>query len=282
MPQFLFIDLPNFRIRDAHGHGVSLSYKQLGQIIAQYQYVRSGLRSIEYADLCASLVFAAGETDLWKSYTTSTTTAAAPPATSSSSSRGRGSGSRNSNSTAAAVAATAETTMMVHAEENMLLAYHQSFDSPGAYPIVDALLLSSKPCSNCLGYFAPPSPSGKVCKLPSAGIPSFKGKFTPRSDRTYTPVFCLASSSSQDPTVGYELWMQLGGMWAADFVAEGTLASSPDVARGQMYYLMMMQEHGGAAAAPWFALNGQEAMTDAEVAEAISRQGVAATYWIGR
>ncbi|KAK8019066.1 hypothetical protein PG990_004204 [Apiospora arundinis] len=246
MPQFLFIDLPNFRLRDAHGHGVSLSYKQLGQIIAQYQYVRSGLRSIEYADLCASLVFAAGETDIWTSYTTSTTTAAAPPATSSSSSRGHGSGSRNSNSTAAAVAATAETTTMVHAEENMLLAYHQSFDSPGAYPIVDALLLSSKPCSNCLGYFVPPLTLG------------------------------------QDPTVGYELWMQLGGMWAADFIAEGTLASSPDVARGQMYYLMMMQEHGGAAAAPWFALNGQETMTDAEVAEAISRQGVAATYWIGR
>ncbi|KAK6866358.1 hypothetical protein PG995_002886 [Apiospora arundinis] len=81
--------------------------------------------------------------------------------------------------------------------------------------------------------------------------------------------------------MGYELWMQLGGLWAADFVAEGTLASSPNVARGQMYYLMM-QEHGGAAAAPWFALNGQETMTDAEVAEAISRQGVAATYWIGR
>ncbi|KAK8041693.1 hypothetical protein PG993_006216 [Apiospora rasikravindrae] len=290
MPQFLFIDLPNFRIRDAHGHGVSLSYKQLGHVIALYQYVRSGLRSTEYADLCASLVFAAGETDIWTSYTTSSESAAAPSitaATSSSSfSVGSGSGRGGSN-TDPGVAGTAATTTSttIHAEENMLLAYHQSFDSPGAYPIVDALLLSSKPCSSCMGYFTPSSASVKTCKLP--GTPSFRAKFTPRSDRTYTPVFYLSSSSSSypsssacDPTQTYETWMQLGTMWAADFIAEGRLASSLEVARGQMYYLM--PDYASSGSSPWFALNDQETMPDAEVAEAIVRQGVSATYWIGR
>ncbi|KAK8081276.1 hypothetical protein PG996_000057 [Apiospora saccharicola] len=271
MPQFLFIDLPNFRIRDAHGHSVSLSYKQLGHVIALYQYVRSGLRSTEYADLCASLVFAAGETDIWTSYATSSEAPA--PATTNLTS-GSGSGGASSSSQAAAAATTTTTT--IHAEENMLLAYHQSFDSPGAYPIVDALLLSSKPCSSCMGYFVPTSAAGKTCKLPAT--PSFRAKFTPRSDRTYTPVFYLSSSpsTSYDPTQSYETWAQLGGMWAADFVAEGRLASSLEVARGQMYYLMPD------SASPWFALNDQEAMSDAEVAEAIVRQGVSATYWIGR
>ncbi|KAK7908825.1 hypothetical protein PG985_016128 [Apiospora marii] len=270
MPQFLFIDLPNFRIRDAHGHSVSLSYKQLGHVIALYQYVRSGLRSTEYADLCASLVFAAGETDIWTSYATSSEATA--PATTGSTGGSSGSGAHPDQTAAAAAPATTT----IHAEENTLLAYHQSFDSPGAYPIVDALLLSSKPCASCMGYFVPSSASGKTCKLPST--PSFRAKFTPRSDRTYTPVFYLSSSpsSSYDPTQGYETWAQLGGMWAADFVAEGRLASSLEVARGQMYYLMPD------SASPWFALNDQETMSDAEVAEAIVRQGVAATYWIGR
>ncbi|KAK8090417.1 hypothetical protein PG997_005378 [Apiospora hydei] len=301
MPQFLFIDLPNFRIRDSHGHGVTLSYKQLGHVIALYQYVRSGLRSTEYADLCASLVFAAGETDIWTSYTTSSesaataaTSAAAPATTSSSSSSGGGNGSvggrsgvNPSTSAVAAAAAAAATTTTIHAEENMLLAYHQAFDSPGAYPIVDALLLSSKPCSSCMGYFAPSAASGKTCKLPG-GTPAFRAKFTPRSDRTYTPVFYLSSSSTSssssfassaagyDPTQTYETWMQLGGMWAADFVAEGRLASSLEASRGQMYYLL--PESGS----PWFALNDQETMSDAEVAEAVVRQGVSVAYWIGR
>lgn len=274
MPQFLFIDLPNFRIRDAHGHSVPLSYKQLGNIIALYQYVRSGLRSTEYADLCVSLVFAAGETDIWTSYATSSEAAAAAPVTNSSTS-GAGSGrSGGANPNQAAAAPTTMTT--IHAEENMLLAYHQSFDSPGAYPIVDALLLSAKPCSSCMGYFAPSSAAGKTCNLFST--PSFRAKFTPRSDRTYTPVFYLSSSpsSSSDPAQSYETWAQLGGMWAADFIAEGRLASSLEVARGQMYYLMPD------SASPWFALNDQETMSDAETAEAIVRQGVSATYWIGR
>lgn len=235
MPQFLFIDLPNFRIRDAHGHSVSLSYKQLGHVIALYQYVRSGLRSTEYADLCASLVFAAGETDIWTSYATSSE-AQAPATTASSSGGGSSRSGTNPDQTVAAAPATTT----IHAEENMLLAYHQSFDSPGAYPIVDALLLSSKPCSSCMGYFAPASASGKTCKLPST--PSFRAKFTPRSDRTYTPVFYLSSppspSASYDPTQSYETWAQLGGMWAADFAAEGRLASSREVARGQVYYLL--------------------------------------------
>ncbi|KAK7952776.1 uncharacterized protein PG986_008504 [Apiospora aurea] len=291
MPQFLFIDLPNFRIRDAHGHGVALSYKQLGHVIALYQYVRSGLRSTEYADLCASLVFAAGETDIWTSYTTSSDTssaAAIPSTTASASSTGGSGGGRGSSSANPASAVpgeeTATTTTTIHAEENMLLAYHQSFDSPGAYPIVDALLLSSKPCASCMGYFAPSAASGKTCKLP--GTPAFRAKFTPRSDRTYTPVFYLSSSSSSslssssagvyDPAQAYETWMQLGGMWAADFVAEGRLASSLEASRGQMYYLV--PESGS----PWFALNDQETMSDAEVAEAVVRQGVSAAYWIGR
>ncbi|KAK8124315.1 uncharacterized protein PG998_000074 [Apiospora kogelbergensis] len=261
MPQFLFVDLPSFRIRDAQGHGVALTYKQLGRVLAQYQHVRAGLRSTEYADLCASLVFAAGATDLWTSYATSSAAAAVPTTSaSSSSSRSRGGGSSRSSNPAG----TETEADMIHAEENLLLAYRQAFDSPGAYPIVDALLLSAKPCAKCLGYFAPSSASGQSCRLP--GAPSFKARFTPRSDRSYTP----------DPAVGYETWTQLGGMWAADFVAEGRLASSVDVARGQVYYLM--PECGSF----WFALNDQETMTDAEVAEAVVRQGVAATYWIGR
>ncbi|KAK8048151.1 hypothetical protein PG994_009881 [Apiospora phragmitis] len=271
MPQFLFIDLPNFRIRDAHGQGVSLSYKQLGHIIALYQYVRSGLRSTEYADLCASLVFAAGETGIWTSYTTSSDATTVVPATASSSTRGSDSSRSISSSANPAAAAVATTT--IHAEENMLLAYHHSFDSPGAYPIVDALLLHAPAA---MGYFTPSSAAGKTCK-PSPSTPAFRAKFTPRSDRSYAPVFYLSSSttssSSYDPSQNYEIWLQLGGMWAADFAAEGRMGNSLEVAaRGQIYYLMPD------CASPWFALNDQETMSNAEVAEAIVRQGVAATY----
>ncbi|OTA52647.1 hypothetical protein K449DRAFT_427108 [Hypoxylon sp. EC38] len=52
------------------------------------------------------------------------------------------------------------------------------------------------------------------------------------------------------------------------------VASSADVPVGQAYYLIRDS--------PWYAINGQEGMTDAQIAEAISRQGVLPTYWIGR
>ncbi|KAK8115365.1 hypothetical protein PG999_007434 [Apiospora kogelbergensis] len=265
MPQFLFVDLPSFRIRDAQGHGVALTYKQLGRVLAQYQHVRAGLRSTEYADLCASLVFAAGATDLWTSYATSSAAAAvSTTSASSSSSRSRGGGSSRSSNPAG----TETEADMIHAEENLLLAYRQAFDSPGAYPIVDALLLSAKPCAKCLGYFAPSSASGQSCRLP--GTPSFKARFTPRSDRSYTPVFYLEPEDGQWGRIRPSATRR-GRSWAAC-----RLASSVDVARGQVYYLM--PECGSF----WFALNDQETMTDAEVAEAVVRQGVAATYWIGR
>jgi hypothetical protein len=41
-PQFIFIELPSFRIKDKNGDSVSLSYRQLGHVIALLQYVRSG------------------------------------------------------------------------------------------------------------------------------------------------------------------------------------------------------------------------------------------------
>ena len=45
MPQFVFIELPSFRIKDVNGHSVSLTLKQLGTLVASYHYVRSGIRT---------------------------------------------------------------------------------------------------------------------------------------------------------------------------------------------------------------------------------------------
>lgn len=229
MPQFIFIELPSFRIRDASGHTANLSNKQLGTMIALYHWVRSGIRATDFCDMSASLLFAGGEPDVW---------------TSASAMQG------------------------LHAEENMLLTYFQSFDSPGAYPIVDAVLLSNKPCHNCLSYFEQ-SGSGKLLKVGN-GVSPFRAKFTPRSDRTYTPVFYLARNLDAAHRSG--LWMQLGGMWAAEFGA--AIATSPEVARGQAYFVM--------EDSPWFAINDQENMTDAQIAEAIQSQEALATYWVGR
>jgi hypothetical protein len=229
MPQFIYVELPSFRIRDAAGNGVNLNYKQLGTMVALFHYVRSGLQGVDFSDMSASLLFAGGEPDVWTA---------------------------------------ANTPQGLHAEENMLLTYFQSFDSPGSYPIVDAVLLSHKPCSSCISYFQQ-SGSGKVLKVGN-GVQPFRAKFTPRSDRSYTPVFYLARSL--EPVERTGLWSQLGTMWATEF--GDAIASSSEVARGQAYYIM--------EDSPWFAINDQENMTDAEIAEAIQRQEAAATYWIGR
>lgn len=242
-PQFIFIELPSFRIKDKNGNSVSLSNKHLARVITLLQYVRSGLRtSGDYnLDLVTSLLFSNGETDLWQ--------------------------------------AAHSVPQGHHAEENLLLAYFQSFDSPGAYPIVDALLLSSKPCSSCMDYF---SLNGKHLRpLPvddGTGTMveqrSFRAKFTPRSDKTYTPVFYLARSLTAAQREHF--WLQLRQMWTGGLMGTGVslLAFSPQMAVGDMYYLF--------ADEPWYALNGQESMSDAEIAEAIARQELSPAYWIGR
>ncbi|KAI0908789.1 hypothetical protein F4824DRAFT_483981 [Ustulina deusta] len=244
MPQFIFIELPTFRIRDRSGNAVSLSNRHLARVITLLQYVRSGLRtSGDYRlDLCTSLLFSNGETDLWTAAHT--------------------------------------TPQGHHAEENLLLAYFQSFDSPGAYPLVDAMLLSSKPCGSCMDYF---SLNGKHLRPLDDGTGTgtmtaeraFRAKFTPRSDKTYTPVFYLARSLSAAQRE--HLWLQLRQMWTGGLGAMGVaLAFSPAVPMGEMYYLF------GDETAPWYALNGQESMSDAEIAEAIARQELSPAYWIGR
>ncbi|KAI2464682.1 hypothetical protein F4781DRAFT_58089 [Annulohypoxylon bovei var. microspora] len=232
MPQFIFIELPSFRVKNASGHTVRLNYAQLGLLGALYQFVRSGLRATDQVDLSASLLFADGEADLW------TATA------------GNGDGGHHP-----------------HAEENMLLSYFQAFDSPGSYPIADALLLRrGEPCSNCAGYFAL---AGKQLR-PHDGTPAFRAKFTARSDRAYTPVFYLARGL--DGPQRAALWAQIARMRTDE--PGVVVASSADVPVGQAYYLVRDS--------PWFAINGQEGMADAQIAEAISRQGVLPTYWIGR
>ncbi|KAI0015027.1 hypothetical protein F4780DRAFT_784545 [Xylariomycetidae sp. FL0641] len=250
MPQFVFVELPSFRTKDLAGRSVNLSLRHLGAVEALYQFVRRGLRANNYADLAASLVFSGRERDVW--------TSAATP--------GGGAG--------------------LHAEENLLLAYYAAFDSPGAFPIVDALLLAAKPCPSCLEYF---TLGGKQLRPTRSGgdgntgtgsgtgtqqLPTqaFRAKFTPRSDRAYTPVFYLARTL--DPARRGALWLQLARVVADDFFAADALVASPDAARGQMYYLL----HDS----PWYALNDQDGMTDTEVAEAIASQQISPTYWVGR
>ncbi|KAI1169804.1 hypothetical protein F4777DRAFT_584537 [Nemania sp. FL0916] len=244
MPQFIFIELPSFRIKDKNGNTVALSNKHLARVITLFQYVRSGLRTGgDYSlDLCASLVFGDRETDIWTAL--------------NSSPEGH------------------------HAEENLLLAYFHAFDSPGAYPIVDALLLSSKPCSNCMGYF---SPGGKQLEPLDDGTgtgtmtaaQSFRAKFTPRVDKSYTPVFYL--SRSLDASQRGNLWLQLGQMWTGGLTSMGAaLGSSQTVQVGDVYYLF------GDGTTPWYALNWQENMSDQEIADAIKRQQLNPVYWIGR
>ncbi|CAJ2510293.1 Uu.00g061930.m01.CDS01 [Anthostomella pinea] len=227
MPQFVYVELPSFRIKDSSGHTMNMSYRHLGLVEALYHFVRGGLQTTNYVDLSAAILFAGGETDTW---------------------------------------AATNTLQGHHAEENLLLTYFQTFDSPGAYPIIDALLLSNKPCNSCIEYFAL---TGKQLR-PRDGSPPFRAKFTPRSDRSYTPVFYLSRSLDAGSRSG--LWMQLAQMWASEF--GDTIKSSPDVARGQMYYILNDS--------PWYALNDQENLNDAEVAEAISRQDINPMYWIGR
>ncbi|KAI0110420.1 hypothetical protein GGR51DRAFT_569696 [Nemania sp. FL0031] len=244
MPQFIFIELPNFRIKDQSGNTVTLSTRHLSRMITLLQYVRSGLRTGgNYSiDLCTSLLFSNRETDLWTAMHTLP--------------QGH------------------------HAEENLLLAYFHSFDSPGSYPIVDAMLLSSKPCSSCMQYFTlggkqlQPLDDGTGTGTMTAAAP-FRAKFTPRVDKSYTPVFYL--SRSLDVAQRGTLWHQLGQMWTGGLSAMGAvLASSPAVQVGEVYYLF------NDGTTPWYALNGQENMTDVDIAEAILRQELNPIYWIGR
>ncbi|KAI2617220.1 hypothetical protein GGS26DRAFT_585324 [Hypomontagnella submonticulosa] len=232
MPQFLFVELPSFRIKNANGHSVRLNYSQLGLVGALYQFVRSALRSSDQVDLASSLLFADGEADLWT-----------------------------------AIAGSGDGSSHPHAEENMLLSYFQAFDSPGSYPIVDAMLLRrGEPCSNCAGYF---TLGGKQLR-PSDGTPAFRAKFTARSDRSYTPVFYLARGL--DSTQRAALWMQMAQMRTDE--PGVVVASRADVPVGTAYYVL----HDS----PWYAINGQESMTDGQIAEAIATQGVLPTYWVGR
>ncbi|KAI1117152.1 hypothetical protein F5Y14DRAFT_448535 [Nemania sp. NC0429] len=244
MPQFIFIELPTFRMKDKDGNTITLSSRHLGRIITLLQHVRSGLRTGgDYnMDLCASLLFSNQETNL----------------------------------------CTAVHTLPQghHAEENLLLSYFHSFDSPGAYPIVDAMLLTAKPCRNCMEYFSlggkqlRPLDDGTGTGTMTAAAP-FRAKFTPRVDKSYTPVFYL--SRSLGDAQRSNLWLQLAQMWTGSLGGMGVaLSSSPAVQRGEMYYLF------ADGSMPWYALNGQENMSDVEVAEAITRQGLNPAYWIGR
>ncbi|KAI1769994.1 hypothetical protein F4818DRAFT_456005 [Hypoxylon cercidicola] len=232
MPQFIYVELPSFRVKNASGNTLRLNYAQLGLVGALYQFVRSGLRTADQVDLSTSLLFADGEADLWT-----------------------------------AVAGTGEGGHHPHAEENMLLSYFQAFDSPGSYPIVDAMLLRrGEPCSSCAGYF---TLGGKQLR-PQDGTPGFRAKFTARSDRSYTPVFYVARGL--DSTQRAALWAQLAQVHTGE--PGVVVASRADVPVGQAYYIL----HDS----PWYAINGQETMTDAQIAEAIARQGILPTYWVGR
>lgn len=244
MPQFIFIELPTFRVKDKDGNTISLTGRHLARVITLLQHVRGGLRTGgEYnLDLCASLLFSDQETNLWTAVNTLP--------------QGH------------------------HAEENLLLTYFHSFDSPGAYPIVDAMLLTSKPCRSCMEYFSlggkqlRPLDDGTGTGTMTAAAP-FRAKFTPRVDKSYTPVFYLSRSLGEAQRGS--LWLQLAQMWTGSLGTMGAvLESSPAVQRGEMYYLF------ADGTMPWYALNGQENMSDEEVAQAITRQGLNPLYWIGR
>lgn len=252
MPQFILVELPTFRLKTLTGQPIALSPKHLALFSSLYQFVRSGLATTtEYnTELSASLLFAGGEPDTWTSSST------ASPAG----------------------------TVGFHAEENLLLTYFHSFDAPGAYPIVDALLMNNKPCANCMGYFG----TGKTLRSASLGAStssssssssrssggngttSFRARFTPRSDRSYTPIFYISRSLDAESKAGF--WLEMATMWSSSLL--GAVLSSPDMARGQMYYLVQ-----GSA---WFAVNEQEGMTDGEILEVVVQQGGSMAYWVGR
>lgn len=337
MPQFILVELPSFRLKTLAGQPVSLAPKYVALFSSLYQYVRAGLAisaatttnttssysssaysyspdlststssssSASYAmppatttapaslpEVAASLLFAGGEPDLWTP--SSSTSNDLHTLTSSS----------------------------LHPEEALLLSYFQSFNLPGAYPIVDALLFGSKPCSSCMGYFT--SPQGKTLRVPSTTTgggssgsrrsgdassssssnrrsagggssgggggngTSFRARFTPRSDRSYTPIFYLARSLDAAGRAG--LWFEMASMWGSAFLPDPAAAAldlggdfgagaagaggGGMLARGQMYWLVP-----GSA---WFAVHEQETMTDAEVAEAVMQQGGMLGYWVGR
>ncbi|KAI0392200.1 hypothetical protein F5Y17DRAFT_437434 [Xylariaceae sp. FL0594] len=276
-PQFIFIELPSFRIRDKNNNSVTLSHRQMGHVLSRLQQFNSN--NSNHADLCVvSILFSGGETDLWTS-------------SSSSSSSHNG--------------------LNLHAEENLLLSYFQSFDSPGAYPIVDAMLLAAKPCDDCMGYF---SLTGKHLHFQSGEDTTtttsaastfrfnFRAKFTPRSDKSYTPVFYLSSSSSSSSSLSAEylsdLWYQLGQMSAGGLGSSSSSSSfgltnpSTTSTASSSYGIRMAQGQGqgqpyhlygdDGSPSPWYALSGQETMTDAEIAEAITRAHMNPFFWIGR
>ncbi|KAI1828277.1 hypothetical protein F4861DRAFT_535240 [Xylaria intraflava] len=232
IPKFVFIEFPSFSTRDKDGNAVHLNARQLSRVISCLQYVRSALR-----------VNPAFPPDLIISLVFNDETNIW---TSFQSDR--------------------------HAEENHLLTYRETFDAPGAYPIIDAMLLYKKPCTSCMEYY---SLNGKHLQpqVPSDGG-AFRAKFTPRSDKAYTPVFYL--SQSLDDIQRGELWEQLGQMWTGNpYAGSRLMAANPHLQIGQVYYLFVNE-------APWYGLNGQDNMNDIAIAEAISRQGLNPAYWIGR
>ncbi|KAI1818859.1 hypothetical protein GGS20DRAFT_581248 [Poronia punctata] len=233
-PQFIFVELPSFRIKDKNNNSVNLSTRQLGHVLSRLQYMRHSTQAggYIYPDLCVSILFGGGETDIWTSSHT------------------QNHGGQ-------------------HAEENLLLTYFQSFDSPGAYPIIDSMLLAAKPCSSCMEYF---SLSGKLLRPQDRTLGSFRAKFTPRSDKSYTPVFYLSRSLSD--VERSDLWLQLGQMTSPNAIGMGL---NTGLAHGQVYYL-----YGDGIESPWYALNGQDNMTDSEIVEAIVRQGTNPMFWAGR
>ncbi|KAJ1335003.1 hypothetical protein MN608_01736 [Microdochium nivale] len=264
MPQFILVELPSFRLKTLEGQPVALASKHVALFSSLYQYVRGGLATAAATtsaaggatpELCASLLFAGGEPGTWTSSTSAATG--------------------------------------LHAEEALLADYFASFAAPGAYPIVDALLMSHKPCSSCLPYFSQsgktlrcspssslsPSSGGNSSSSSRSGGASFRARFTPRSDRSYTPIFYLARSL--DPVERGGLWLEMASLWASNTLfppATTALYDDEQVAsgmvRGQMYWLI--------PGSGWFAVCGQEGMTDGEVVQMVAQQGGSMGYWIGR
>ncbi|KAI2642946.1 hypothetical protein GGS21DRAFT_500299 [Xylaria nigripes] len=230
-PMFIFVELPSFHITDMNGAVVALNYGQIGRIISLLQYVRSALRTSP--SYAPDLVVSLLFNNETDLWSASQTN--------------------------------------LHAEETLLHNYFQSFDSPGAYPIVDAMLLHTKPCTSCTGYF---SLHGQHIQSHDPRGGSFRAKFTPRSDQSYTPVFYL--SQSLDDTQRGALWAQLGQMWTGNLNASlRACMSFPNLQIGQKHYIFGHE-------APWYWLNGQESMSDAAVAEAVMQQALNPVYWVGR
>ncbi|KAJ2990609.1 hypothetical protein NUW58_g2863 [Xylaria curta] len=170
-PKFVWVELPKFRITDNYGNLVFLDDEELGILMHKFQYVRGGLRGEHVYHQVASL--------LYEDRT------------------------RLCNSVHA----------RYHAEELFLLNYYFQNNSPGAYPIVDAMILDRKPCHRCISYF---SDRGARIPVPNytGAIPrpsSIQAKYTPRVDRSFTPIFYVSNSMDDEQRQRY--WLQLKEIW---------------------------------------------------------------------